>query len=246
MTDNHSQSFFGQSTGLTLQSSSMNEPYIFLKCIKKKSDGSWEKPSLGEGKTIKCSLEEIVMVLKVLNKEKNEWKGFHDFKGNKTPISFSRENGNKQLIWINIGEYSKMLSEPQIEILRLLLKHLLKEKIKFATISNMSQKLKNKGQSTQFIKSDVNIQPEKIDLNSSSTNKTSSNNHNQNKNEKSKVGGVINGATNKALLIMFEDGQELWTPKSIIHSEYDEGKGNYQQYVIDDWFLQKNKLVANS
>ena len=55
LTDKHSQSFFGQAVGLTIQSSSKSDPFIFLKCIKKKPDNSWEKPSLGEGKAIKCS-----------------------------------------------------------------------------------------------------------------------------------------------------------------------------------------------
>ena len=53
MTDNHSHSFFGQAVGLTIQSSSKSDSFIFFKCIKKKPDSSWEKPSLGEGKTIK-------------------------------------------------------------------------------------------------------------------------------------------------------------------------------------------------
>ncbi len=70
MVNKHSQSFFGQSTGLTLLSSSKTEQIIFIKCIKKKPDGSWEKPSLGEGKTIKCSLDEMVMILEVLRKKK--------------------------------------------------------------------------------------------------------------------------------------------------------------------------------
>ena len=33
MTDNHNQSFFGQSTGMLVQSSSKHEPFIFLQFI---------------------------------------------------------------------------------------------------------------------------------------------------------------------------------------------------------------------
>ena len=62
VTNTHSQSFFGQSTGLTIQSISKEQPFIFFKCIKKKADKSWEKPSKGEGKVIKCNLEEIIMI----------------------------------------------------------------------------------------------------------------------------------------------------------------------------------------
>ncbi|MFX1266981.1 MAG: hypothetical protein ACFFAK_03370 [Promethearchaeota archaeon] len=68
MVDKHSQSFFGQSTGLTLLSSSRSDPYLYFKCIQKKQNGSWEKPSAGEGKTIKCSLDELIMILQVLKK----------------------------------------------------------------------------------------------------------------------------------------------------------------------------------
>jgi len=50
MVDKHNQSFFGQSTGMFIQSSSKHEPFIFLQFIKKKGDGSWEKPSQREGK----------------------------------------------------------------------------------------------------------------------------------------------------------------------------------------------------
>ena len=73
MTDKHNQSFFGQATGLTIQSGSKNDPYFFLKCIKKKNGGIWEKPSKGEGKTFKCSLEEMIMILQVLKRKINSF-----------------------------------------------------------------------------------------------------------------------------------------------------------------------------
>jgi len=136
MVDKHSQSFFGQSTGLTIRSSSKTEPFIFLKCIRKKPDGSWEKPSLGEGKTIKCNLDEIVMILDVLNRNRASWTSFHNFNGVKTQISFKWEDDAKQKLLIYIGKYSKMLKFAQIEIFRLLLKHILEEKIEFATVLN--------------------------------------------------------------------------------------------------------------
>jgi len=63
MTDQHNYSFFCQKTGLTVQSAPKNEPYMFLRFIKNKSDGEWEKPSKGEGKAIKFSLEEMVSIL---------------------------------------------------------------------------------------------------------------------------------------------------------------------------------------
>jgi hypothetical protein len=60
MTNSHNYSFFGQKSALFIKSSSKNEPYIFFQCIKSKNDGSWEKPSQGEGKIIKLSLEEMI------------------------------------------------------------------------------------------------------------------------------------------------------------------------------------------
>ena len=69
MTDQHNYSFFGQKTGLTVQSALKNEPYKFLRFIKNKSDGEWEKPPKGEGKAIKFSLEEMVSILQVLGRK---------------------------------------------------------------------------------------------------------------------------------------------------------------------------------
>ncbi|MCK4284766.1 MAG: hypothetical protein KAX18_01135, partial [Candidatus Lokiarchaeota archaeon] len=102
-----------------------------MKFIKKKGDGSWEKLSTREGKTIKVSLEEVVMILEVLKKKMKSWSTVHSFKEDKTSISISWEGETK--VWFNIGDYPKMLSFAQIEILKLLLLHLLEEKIEFAT-----------------------------------------------------------------------------------------------------------------
>lgn len=132
----HNQSFFGQSTGIVFQSSSKAEPHIFIRCIKKKRDGSWEKYSLGEGKTIKCSLEEIVMMRQVLEGKIPSWSIYHSYKDTNTQIQFNWENGNSEVLWIRIGDYAKMLAAPQIEILKALLEHLFKEKIEFATGGN--------------------------------------------------------------------------------------------------------------
>ena len=98
LTDKHSQSFFGQAVGLTIQSSSKSDPFIFFKCIKKKPDSSWEKPSLGEGKTIKMSLDEMVCILHVLRRKSDSWSSYHAYKDKKTQISFSWEDSQKKKI----------------------------------------------------------------------------------------------------------------------------------------------------
>ncbi len=238
MVDKHSQSFFGQSTGLTIRSSSKTEPYIFLKCIKKKPDGSWEKPSLGEGKTIKCNLDEIVMILDVLNRNRPSWTSFHNFNDVKTQISFKWEDDAKEKLLIYIGKYSKMLKFAQIEIFRLLLKHILNEKIEFATVLNFGAINKegifpkegeqvNKGNASKTLP----IVTETVERNES---------------EVSQLKGVIEGETEKALLIQFNEDKEVWIPKSIIRSDYDtSAKDSTQNFLIDNWILKRNNINTN-
>lgn len=239
MTDNHSQSFFGQTTGITINSPSKSENYIFMKCIKKKQDGSWEKPSMGEGKTIKISLEEMVMILKVLKGKLPNWTTYHKFNENKTQISFKWENEAKKSLWINIGKYPKMLGVPQVEIFKLLLKHLIKEKIEHATILNLSKLSANTGGIRNTRKSTVEIISEKINIE-----KNTEPSAKANTNEKIQINGLINGETEKALLLNFETGQELWVPKSTIHSQFNSLKGENQSFLIDNWILKRNKIIS--
>ncbi|MBY8981012.1 MAG: hypothetical protein KGD72_11525, partial [Candidatus Lokiarchaeota archaeon] len=195
MVEKHSQSFFGQSTGLTLLSSSKSDSFIFFKCIKKKPDGSWEKPSLGEGKTIKCNLDEIVMILEVLQRNSDSWSSYHNFKDVKTQISFKWEGGAKKKLLIYIGNYSKMLNFSQTEIFRLLLKHILEEKIEFATILKIPS-------GKTVVSGPKSIEQRNQDNNATvlPTVKESIEN---NENEVSQINGVIEGETEKALLIQF-------------------------------------------
>ena len=237
MVNKHSQSFFGQSTGLTLVSSSKAEPFIFLKCIKKKADGSWEKPSLGEGKTIKCSLDEIVMMLEVLNKKKDTWSSYHNFNEIKTQISFKWEDDAKQKLLIYIGKYSKMLNYAQTEIFRLLLKHLIKEKIEFSTVSNLSpQKSPTESFKESRTINKVLKSTEHLTVKESVEN---------NGNEVSNINGVIEGETEKALLIQFDNNKEVWIPKSVIRSDYNSVNEVAQNFIIDNWILKKNNIFQN-
>jgi len=234
MTDTHSQSFFGQSTGLTIQSTSKTESFIFLKCIKKKGDGTWEKPSQGEGKTIKCNLDEIVMILQVLKRKTKSWSSYHDFNNVKTQISFQWEEEKEEKVWINIGNYSKMLNFAQIEIFRLLLKHILKEKIEYGTSSRISA-IKNKSKNVEMNKA-INTATE-IEANSDISNKKESKII-----ETSQIEGNIEAETKNALLINFNDDTEIWVPKSIIRSQNNLNKDLTQTFLIDTWFLKKNNL----
>ena len=231
MTNTHSQSFFGQSTGLTIQSTSKTEPFIFLKCIKKRGDGAWEKPSKGEGKTVKCNLDEIIMILQVLNRKIKSWSSFHNFNNLKTQISFQWE---EEKVWINIGNYSKMLNFAQVEILRLLLEHILKEKIEYATSSRISV-VKNKSKNIEMNKA-ISTATE-IEMNPDFSNKKNSKII-----ETSQIEGNIEAETKNALFINFNDGNEIWVPKSIIRSQNNLNKDLAQTFLIDTWFLKKNNL----
>jgi hypothetical protein len=239
MVNSHSHSFFGQNTGLIVNSSSREESFIFFRCIKRKPDGIWEKPTSGEGKVIKCTLDEIVMILQVLNRDLLTWQSFHTYKDIKTPISFSWEDEKAKILWINIANYSKMLKFAQAEILKLLISHVLKEKIKYSTSSNKHlNNIKNRendaSQKTDFKKKD-NIDNSLISPIINSKPKIK---------EVSNIDGIIKSETEKALLIDFDAGKEIWIPKSTIRCQYVSDKNLTQKFSIDNWILNRNKITS--
>jgi hypothetical protein len=237
MVDKHNQSFFGQSTGMFIQSSSKHEPFIFLQFIKKKGEGSWEKPSQREGKRVKCGLEEIIMIIRVLEKNAKSWTTVHNFKDDKTPISIKWEG--EQKIWINVGDYPKMLSYSQIEIMRLLLQHILQEKIEFATVPeiksrvNKDVKVEKTVTHTQEIRKEDLEDTELIVVEEISTGEALT-----------KVQGIIAGETEKAILLKLNGGAENWFPKSTIKSQYLLEKEISQTFMIDSWIIEKNKIAV--
>ncbi len=136
-----------------------------------------------------------------------------------------------------IGTYKKLLSFPQVEIFRMLLKHILKEKIKYATTS-MSKKdfeIANKNdqvpiKTEEFFENGKNndlIVVEQVDA----------------EKEVNSIKAIITSETQKALLLQYNDGDEVWTPKSIIHSQYDSKEGVRQIFTIESWFLKKNNII---
>ncbi|MFX1493697.1 MAG: hypothetical protein ACFFBZ_05395, partial [Promethearchaeota archaeon] len=208
-----------------------------FQCIKKKSNGIWEKPSANEGKTIKLSLEEIVMILQVLNRRIINWTNYHSYQNKKTHISFNWEDDNTDVLWINISDYSKMLNFAQVEILRLLLTHILNEKIIYAT----SSKKKSKSVSQDEFNNNLN------------TENTFSNIYKEEIEEQpsmkkipimTQIEGLIRAESNKAILIKFQYNKELWIPKSTIHSQYIPRKNSIQSFLIENWILKKNNLIS--
>ena len=152
----------------------------------------------------------------------------------KTQISFKWEEGNNKRLWINIGSYSKMLNLAQIEIFRLLLKHMIKEKIKYATgspITLSTAKLPNSNipgiSPCESSAIQTNNLQKRVKINS-----------------KCPISGAIRKETDYALLIKFSDGKEIWTPKSIIESDYNSDKNILQNFLIDTWFLKKKNLLT--
>ncbi len=75
----------------------------------------------------------------ILNRKKENWKTSHFYKGIETKINLNWDENDPNKIWVNVGDYSKLLNYAEAEILKLLLEHILNEKIQYSTIS-----LKNK------------------------------------------------------------------------------------------------------
>ena len=95
MADYHTKTFFGQKKGLIVTSPAKKLPHIFLSNINRKGDGSWEKPSKKEGKTVRLSIEEIICILEVLHKRSANWRGSHVFKERKTEIYVGWESEDR-------------------------------------------------------------------------------------------------------------------------------------------------------
>lgn len=238
MADKHDHSFFGQQVGLILRSPSKTIPFIFIQCIRNKGKGEWEKLKNNEGRTIRLSLEEMVMINQVLKGEENKWEGYHPYKDRDPNISVSWEDGNKKKLWFNVGKYKKPLEFPQIEVLRLLFKHLIDEKIEFATIaSNIPSKnkvLTTEENYTPDLDVEQKISPseiraEKIDYQ---------------KQDSRKIYGSIKTESGKALLLILQNGVEAWIPKSRIYSKYDAEKTTEQEFLIDNWILEQKGITA--
>ena len=58
------------------------------------------------------------------------------------------------------------------------------------------------------------------------------------------INGAIKGETEKALLITFDTGKEIWIPKSTIHCQYSPKKQFNQSFLIDNWILKRNKILT--
>lgn len=254
MADIHNKSFFGQKVGMILSSRSKTDPFIFLKFLKKKANNEWEKPSKGEGKTIKISIEEMITIISVLYRKLPKWSGFHSFKQGKTSINVNWDEKD-ELLWIRVDEYAKSLRFPQTEFLKLLIEHLIKEKISFATSGN---KTLNKKESSDKNSEDYHESFESQsffeninDLNNNENKKatveqyTINGNNDKKKNTpKQIIKARVKKVTDKAVLLIFANGKEVWLPKSTIYCDFDPKLNTHEQeFLIENWILEKNLIV---
>ena len=138
-----------------------------------------------------------------------------------------------------------MLNLAQAEILRLLLIHLLKEKIFYSTIpkrtSNGNKTIKLK-QEELYNRNNIEEINEESDRNKHSLFPDISLRGDILK-DLSNVDGIILGETEKAILIEF-DNKEVWVPKSTINNHYLPRKNLSQKFLINNWFLKKNNLTS--
>lgn len=240
MADYHTKTFFGQKKALILTSPAQTVPYIFLSCITKKKDGSWENLSNQEGKTVKISIEEIICILEVLNKKSANWRGSHVFKERKTEIYVGWESEAREVIQIKIGEYVKKMRFPNLNLFILMLEHILGEKIEFATSGTFDSKETGKTEDER----EYGVFSERITardglqiVETTEYGVTAGT---------VQVKAKIKVESPKALLITLDSGEEFWIPKSTIHSSFDTSqKEKLQKLLVDKWIIEKNKIITN-
>lgn len=251
MVEYHNKAFFGSKVGMFLDSGSWTSPFFYLKFIKKRENGTWEKPSLGEGKSIKFSLEDTALILRVLNREVQNWSTVHVFKENKTHISFQWDKGIKERFHVNGGDYHKMLNYAEIIVFKSLLEHVFGEKIAHSTViskngsSKKSADVQLEGKKHELVVTEQtigNVRPKSQPI--AQIAPTHFEKEPITEPETSIVGGVCEGETEKALLIEFEGGRQIWIPKSTIRSGFDSESVAVQEFTIDLWVLKKNKVVT--
>ena len=132
----------------------------------------------------------------------------------------------------------------QAEVFRMLLEHVLKEKIEFATIQTTNGNHKHEKSSEQD-KEKKDILPQKVEKTRIEKNSHAVQKNSQSSKETKLVQGKIKRETRKALLIDFSNGSEIWIPKSIVRSQFTNTKEEPQSFLIDTWILKKNKILAN-
>ncbi len=260
MANSHSIIFFGQNAALLVLSVSKNDPYTYLYCFKKTISGAWERPYC-QGDVFKCSLEDLIMIIKVLSRSLTVWSSSPDSTENDLKITFEWEDDSKNDLWISLGNYMKVLSISETEIFNLLLSHILKEKICYATVlykentkhtikhAKFSRVLKKRierklANSDWVLYHDIdNIKKNNFEYNDKIDEKGLDKSIiEESTRETTPIKGTVKGETEKALLICFKSGEERWIPKSTIRCHYSANRDVNQTFLIETWILQKIKI----
>lgn len=239
MADFHTKTFYGQKSSMIITSPTKMVPYIFLSCINRKEDGTWESSSKGEGKTVKISIEEIICILEVLNRKSANWRGYHVFKDRQTEIYVGWEDETRQVLTVKIGDYTKKLRFPNLNLMILLLEHILSEKIEFATSGTFESKEKKEKideESEYSLFSEHITARDGLQVVETTEYGVSV--------DTIKIKAKLKVESPKALLITLESGEEFWIPKSTIHSSYEtENKDKFQNFIVDKWIIEKNRII---
>ncbi|MFX1281450.1 MAG: hypothetical protein ACFFA3_19030, partial [Promethearchaeota archaeon] len=126
---------------------------------------------------------------------------------------------------------------PNLNLLNLMLKHILDEKIEFATSG--SYKFKEKEKIDE--ESEYSVFAEHITardgLHIVETTEYGASIDTIELNAKIKV------ESPKALLIILESEDEVWIPKSTVHNEYDLKNKEFQKFLVDKWIIEKSKIL---
>ncbi|TXT58146.1 MAG: hypothetical protein BAJALOKI2v1_430013 [Promethearchaeota archaeon] len=238
MVDYHNKTFFGDNSAFIVQSGSRIDPATFFKLFKKKEDETWERPSEGEGITIKFAMKEVAMILEVLQGKLKSWSTKHSFKKRATIIVV--EWSSDTTFMINTANYSITLKSGQIQIFQMLLQHILEEKVIYATSGEHSENQANVGKELPAPQNRTN-KVKKYPQTQPKTKKKPK--RNKSENDRKNMNAIIEGETEKALLLNFEGKEPTWIPKSTIHSEFQTEKGIEQNFLIEVWVLKKNNIV---
>ncbi|UYP44863.1 hypothetical protein NEF87_001148 [Candidatus Lokiarchaeum ossiferum] len=263
----HRYSFFGQKVGLLLDSSEWTDASLYLRFLKKRPEGYWEKPSKKEGKNIKLNLLEMIAILELLSDNQTtskKWSTVHRFGQEQTPITFEKRN---DALTISVPGYQKYMKFPETKLLTDLLQHIYNEKIIYATKSEMVKSTSNphmeeiKAPSRESIP----IQENKIYSNTASTNffdqkmKSSKLEFNsstsqdpnawistlEQKNDCYLVPGEIQTRSEKAIAFQIAGHKSTWVPLSCISQVIDQD--NLKGLWIKQWFINKKveEIFAN-
>jgi hypothetical protein len=146
--------------------------------------------------------------------------------------------------------YTVELDYGQAEILKMLLKHILEEKVIHATSSEGSPKEEYRQEPSTLIVKEEEVKNSVPKTQASTPKKTNSKKNQANRKapkekekERTEIKGVIERETAKALLINFGGENAQWIPKSTIHSQFSKEKGIEQSFLIDNWVLEKNNVI---